>query len=272
MAMSVLGCRLPRVSRRTSNASRYSGSAAARSPLASSSEPRWWMERLCGGEVAVVLQQRAEVDDGGERVRMPTAEGLALHLQRLAAQRFSSGVVTLAGQHHGEVVHPFERARMPTAVRLSLFLQRLAAQRLSLVELALGLQLRGERTQGEGCVLPICALGLEPCSQKLEAQRIAVLVHALAAAVGCVLLWARAPPFLEAVHVDPLGGAAAGARLHERAVVFIPPAQPAPLLLRILHLFRSLLAFGGARACLGGLGDADGRRRAGVDEHLLARP
>ena len=27
--------------------------------------------------------------------------------------------------------------------------------------------------------------------------------------------------------VDPLDGAAAGARLHERAVVFIPPAQPA---------------------------------------------
>ena len=36
---------------------------------------------------------------------------------------------------------------------------------------------------------------------------------------------ARAPPLLEAVHVDPLDGAAAGARLHEQAFVFIPPAH-----------------------------------------------
>ena len=43
--------------------------------------------------------------------------------------------------------------------------------------------------------------------------------------------WARAPPLLEAVLVDPLGGAAAGARLDERAVVFTLPAQPALLLL-----------------------------------------
>eukprot|EP00964_Phaeocystis_antarctica_P051565 scaffold30088_cov61-Phaeocystis_antarctica.AAC.4 len=64
------------------------------------------------------------------------------------------------------------------------------------------------------------------------------MVHALAAAVRCVLLWARAPPLLEAVFVDPLGGAAAGARLHERAVVFIAPAQPAPLRLR-LQVLRS---------------------------------
>ena len=37
MEVSVSGCRLPRVSRRTFSASRYSGSAAARSPLACSS-------------------------------------------------------------------------------------------------------------------------------------------------------------------------------------------------------------------------------------------
>eukprot|EP00964_Phaeocystis_antarctica_P006310 scaffold3433_cov62-Phaeocystis_antarctica.AAC.3 len=58
----------------------------------------------------------------------------------------------------------------------------------------------------------------EPCAQQLEAQRIAVMVLALAAAVGCVFLWARAPPLVKAVLVGQLGGAAAGARLHERAV------------------------------------------------------
>eukprot|EP00964_Phaeocystis_antarctica_P099704 scaffold65513_cov64-Phaeocystis_antarctica.AAC.6 len=45
---------------------------------------------------------------------------------------------------------------------------------------------------------------------------------------GCVLLRARAPPVLEAGVVDELGGAAARARLHERAVVALQ-AQPAPL-------------------------------------------
>eukprot|EP00964_Phaeocystis_antarctica_P100179 scaffold65863_cov66-Phaeocystis_antarctica.AAC.7 len=40
MERSVLGCRLPRVSRCTSSASRYSGSAAARSPLVRNNAPR----------------------------------------------------------------------------------------------------------------------------------------------------------------------------------------------------------------------------------------
>eukprot|EP00964_Phaeocystis_antarctica_P047838 scaffold27695_cov64-Phaeocystis_antarctica.AAC.8 len=120
---------------------------------------------------------------------------------------------------------------MPIAKRLARHLQRLAEQRLGLAELVLGLQLRGERVQGGGCGLPVRALDLEPCTQKLETQRVAVLVHALAAAVGCVLPRARAPPLLEAVLVDPLGGAAAGARLDERAVFFFTPAVPARLLL-----------------------------------------
>ena len=106
--------------------------------------------------------------------------------------------------------------------------------------LALKSQLRSERIQCGGCVLSIRALGLEPCEQKLQAQRVAVMVPALAAAVGCVLLWARAPPFLEAVFVDPLGGAAAGARLNERAVVFFfSEAQPAR------HLLHDHFASGG---------------------------
>eukprot|EP00964_Phaeocystis_antarctica_P088239 scaffold56154_cov66-Phaeocystis_antarctica.AAC.1 len=106
---------------------------------------------------------------------------------------------------------------MPIAQRRAPRLQRLTEQRLGLVVLALGIQLHAERTHGGACVLAIRALGLHPCTQKLDAQRIAVLVHALAAA---------------AVPVDPLGGAAAGARLNERPVVFIPPAQSARPLLR----------------------------------------
>ena len=41
-------------------------------------------QQLSGGEVTLGLQQRAEVVDGGERARMPVAEGLAHSLQRLA--------------------------------------------------------------------------------------------------------------------------------------------------------------------------------------------
>eukprot|EP00964_Phaeocystis_antarctica_P111502 scaffold75857_cov64-Phaeocystis_antarctica.AAC.2 len=162
---------------------------------------RLTVQWLSGGEVALGVQQRAEAADGGERARMPIAEGLARRLQRLAVQRLSCGEVALGLQQRAEVV-------------------------------ALGLQqLRGERAQCGACGHAIRALNLEPCTQKLDAQRIAVLAHPLATAVGCVLLWARAPPLLEAVLVDPLGGAAAGTRLHERAVLFICPAQPARLLL-----------------------------------------
>eukprot|EP00964_Phaeocystis_antarctica_P022142 scaffold12297_cov57-Phaeocystis_antarctica.AAC.2 len=67
------------------------------------------------------------------------------------------------------------------------------------------MQLLREPIQGEDYTLAIRALGLEPCTQKHDAQCVAVLVLALAAAVGCVLLWARAPPVLEAVVVGPHG-------------------------------------------------------------------
>eukprot|EP00964_Phaeocystis_antarctica_P020493 scaffold11332_cov65-Phaeocystis_antarctica.AAC.4 len=120
---------------------------------------------------------------------------------------------------------------MPLTEGLAPHLQCLAEQRLGFVVLALGLQLRGKRIQGGKCAPTMCALCLEPCAQKLEAQRVAVLVHALAAAVGRVLFWACAPPLLEAVLVDPLGGAAARTRLHKQAIVFIAEAQPARLLL-----------------------------------------
>ena len=39
------------------------------------------------------LQQQAEVADGGEGIRVPIAEGLALHLHRLAAQQLRGGEV-----------------------------------------------------------------------------------------------------------------------------------------------------------------------------------
>eukprot|EP00964_Phaeocystis_antarctica_P139773 scaffold104590_cov63-Phaeocystis_antarctica.AAC.2 len=165
------------------------------------------VQRISGGEVALGPQQSAEVVDNEECFRVPTAEGLACRLQRLASQWLSGSEIVLGLQQPAAVVAGAPRG-----------------QRLSLVVLALGLQLQGERVQGGDCALTSRALDQEPCTQKLEAQRVAVLVHALAAAVGCVLPWARAPPLLEAVLVDPLDGAAAGARLHERAVVFITPA------------------------------------------------
>eukprot|EP00964_Phaeocystis_antarctica_P053745 scaffold31553_cov63-Phaeocystis_antarctica.AAC.3 len=146
---------------------------------------------------------------------MPVAEGLAQPLQRLAVQRLRGGEVALGVKQVAEVVDGDERAWMPITERLAVHHQRLAKQRLSFVELALSLHLISEGVQGEAGALTTRALGLEPCTQELKAQRVAVMVHALAAAVGCVLLWALAPPPLEAVAVGQLGGAAAGARLHE---------------------------------------------------------
>eukprot|EP00964_Phaeocystis_antarctica_P103717 scaffold68969_cov64-Phaeocystis_antarctica.AAC.1 len=58
---------------------------------------------LSGGEIALVLQQRAEVADGMERVRMSAAEGLTRHLQRLPEQRLSGGEVALGLQQQAEV-------------------------------------------------------------------------------------------------------------------------------------------------------------------------
>eukprot|EP00964_Phaeocystis_antarctica_P031157 scaffold17633_cov65-Phaeocystis_antarctica.AAC.3 len=76
-------------------------------------------------------QQPAEVVGGQERARMPVAEGLAFHLQRLE--------VDLVLQEHAEVVDVDERVRMPTASRLARHLQRLAQQQFSGGEVALGL-------------------------------------------------------------------------------------------------------------------------------------
>jgi len=45
------------------------------------------IQRLSGLKFAFGLQERAEAVDGDECGRMPTAEGLAPHLQRLAKQR-----------------------------------------------------------------------------------------------------------------------------------------------------------------------------------------
>eukprot|EP00964_Phaeocystis_antarctica_P031170 scaffold17644_cov54-Phaeocystis_antarctica.AAC.3 len=55
-------------------------------------------------EFAFGLQQQVQVLDGAERARMTIAEGLAPHLQRLAAQRLGSGEVALGMQQRAEVV------------------------------------------------------------------------------------------------------------------------------------------------------------------------
>eukprot|EP00964_Phaeocystis_antarctica_P146415 scaffold112667_cov73-Phaeocystis_antarctica.AAC.3 len=50
---------------------------------------------LSGGDITLVLQQRAEAIDGDECARMAIAEGLAQPLQPLAVQRLSGGEVAL---------------------------------------------------------------------------------------------------------------------------------------------------------------------------------
>ena len=47
------------------------------------------VQQLSSGEVALGVQQRAEVADGGECVRVSITEGPANHLQRLTVQRLS---------------------------------------------------------------------------------------------------------------------------------------------------------------------------------------
>ena len=131
---------------------------------------------------------------------------------------------------------------MPIAEGFAVHRQRLAQQWLSLTVLTLDAQLIRERVQGKARGLTIRTLLLEPVAQQLDAQRVAVVVHALNAAVGCVIPLCCAPPGLKAVLVDPLGGAAAGAGLHERAVLFAPEAQSAPLLLCIIQHLLALLA------------------------------
>eukprot|EP00964_Phaeocystis_antarctica_P110795 scaffold75141_cov36-Phaeocystis_antarctica.AAC.1 len=237
MVQSVCGCRLPRVARDASSDSQYSGSAAARSPLACNSTPRLLMElSVLGCRLPRVSRRRSSASrsSGSAPARSPFSSSSVPRLltDRLAQQRLGGCKVALSPQQQAEVADGAERSWMPTAEGLAQSLQRLAIQRLSLGKLALHLQLRGELVQGEDCVLTIRALDLEPCTQKLEAQRIAVLVLALAAAVGCVLPLARAPPSVDASFVGQLGGAAARTRLHERAVVLTPEAHTAPSLLR----------------------------------------
>jgi hypothetical protein len=170
MEASVPGCRPPRVSRFASSASRASSSAAAGSPLALSSPPRLSMEssvsgcrspwvsrhiapaphaqqRIGGSEVALILQQRAEVIDGGERVRMPIAKSSTPRGTAVRPRRVCPGIAApkraCSRQVQGEasVTWPHRHAR-PGAVR----------------------------------------------SAARGSARIAVLVLALATAVGCVLL------------------------------------------------------------------------------------
>ena len=147
---------------------------------------------------------------------------------------------------------------MPTAEDLPFRLQHPAEQRLGLVGLALVLQLPSERIQGERRAFPIHALVLEPCAQELDAQRIAIPAQALAAAVGCVALYSRAAPMVDAVFVGPLGGAAAGARLHKRAVIFSPEANSANVFL--LHHSGVRLSLCSGERCRGRKPESDALR------------
>lgn len=60
-------------------------------------------QRLGRGEVALVLQQPAEVVDGGERARVPIAE-LAVRFKRLAVQQLGLIVLALVVQLYSELV------------------------------------------------------------------------------------------------------------------------------------------------------------------------
>ena len=105
--------------------------------------PRTPIKLIGGPEFVFGLQQPAEVLDGATRAWMPIAEGLALHLQRLAVQRLRGGEVALDVQQVAEVVDGGERVRMPIAElwRLAQPFQYLA-DNTSASSLALGLQLR----------------------------------------------------------------------------------------------------------------------------------
>eukprot|EP00964_Phaeocystis_antarctica_P064165 scaffold38576_cov64-Phaeocystis_antarctica.AAC.2 len=245
MELSVSGCRLPSVSRDTSSDSRISGSAAKRSPFSFNSRPRLLTEQsVCGCRLPSVSRADASASrrSGSAATRSPLSlnsrprllmEAIVFGCRLPSVSRFTSNASRIKGS--AAVRSPLASSSTPR-----LLMERLAEQRLSLVVLALGLQLQCELVQGEASVLPPRALSLEPRTQQLEAQRIAVVVHTLAAAVGRVLLWARAPPVLEAVCVYQLGGAAAGARLHEQAVVLAPETHPAPLLLHLRLLLLSV--------------------------------
>ena len=67
---------------------------------------------LSGARVALVLQQRAEVVDAGERIRVPVAERRAPPPQRLAEQRLGGVVLALVLQQRAEVVDGAERVRV----------------------------------------------------------------------------------------------------------------------------------------------------------------
>eukprot|EP00964_Phaeocystis_antarctica_P146416 scaffold112667_cov73-Phaeocystis_antarctica.AAC.4 len=140
---------------------------------------RFTQQRLSGGEVALDLQQRAEVVDGSERARMPVAEGLAQPLQRLAAQRLSGGEVALGLQQRAEVADGDERVRMQVAEHLACHLHRLAAQQLSGGEVALLPQQPAQVVDRfERARMPI-AERLAFCLKQLAAQRLGLVELAL---------------------------------------------------------------------------------------------
>eukprot|EP00964_Phaeocystis_antarctica_P016851 scaffold9288_cov62-Phaeocystis_antarctica.AAC.3 len=115
---------------------------------------------------------------------MPAAEGLALRLQRLVAQRFGLVVLALSLQEHGEVADGGQRARVPIAARLACHLQHLAVQRLSGGEVALGLQQHTEVVDGTERDRMTIAERLTRRLQHLAVQRLGLVKLALVMQLG----------------------------------------------------------------------------------------
>ena len=86
-----------------------------RVPIAERRAPplqRLAVQRLGGIEVALGLQQQAQVVDRAERVRVAVAERLAARRQRLAEERRRAVEVALGVQQAAQVVDREERARV----------------------------------------------------------------------------------------------------------------------------------------------------------------
>ena len=81
--------------------------------------------KLLGFRVlALVLQQRSQIDHVSAHVRVLRAEQFAAQLKRFARQGFSGLVIAKFLQHHGQVVHTGGGGRMLSAIKFAVYRQR----------------------------------------------------------------------------------------------------------------------------------------------------
>ena len=187
-------------------------------------------QRLGLIKLALIHQQHGHVADGDEGGGVAVAKRRTSCVEVFAAQQLGLIKLALILQQRRRVADGGEGVGVAVAERRTARVEGLAAQRLGLIELALIVQLARQRGHGDKRDPTGSALCLKPRPQQGEAQCIAVVVVALATAVGSV--FACAPPALKAGRMDPPGGAAARARLHEQTISLVPKAQPTrPLLL-----------------------------------------